>query len=111
MSCETLPDIDNGEVDITGTVFDSVATYSCDEDYRLDGDMQRTCLSSGTWSGSEPQCMGMYSNSVKWTKHSILQQLCFKNKSYVQHFTVGVNTREDNHILYICTSLLLSNLA
>lgn len=90
VSCEALPDIDNGEVDITGTVFDSVATYSCDEDYRLDGDMQRTCLSSGTWSGSEPQCLGMYSNSVEWTKLSVyvLRQLCLKNESYIFYSTL-----------------------
>ena len=54
--CGSLNDINNGKVDITGSVYNSTATYSCVEGYQLDGDMQRTCLSTGAWSGSEPEC-------------------------------------------------------
>ena len=37
---------------------DSVATYSCDAGYAPKGDITRTCLSGGTWSGSAPTCEG-----------------------------------------------------
>ena len=34
----------------------STASYSCDEDYSLEGSRQRTCRSDGLWSGMEPTC-------------------------------------------------------
>ena len=33
--------------------------YRCDSGFTLDGNSLRTCLSSGTWSGTEPSCKGM----------------------------------------------------
>ena len=60
VDCGDLTDPDNGEVTLTDTVFDSVATYSCDPGYVLDGDATQTCLGSGLWSGSEPTCTGIH---------------------------------------------------
>ena len=70
VTCGALEDINNGEVDITGIVFNFVATYTCSEGHQLDGDMQRTCLSTGAWSGSEPQC------SRKCMLHSGIPSVC-----------------------------------
>ncbi|CAI8024485.1 Sushi, von Willebrand factor type A, EGF and pentraxin domain-containing protein 1, partial [Geodia barretti] len=35
VTCETLPDIGNGGVSLSGTQFGSVATYSCVQGYRV----------------------------------------------------------------------------
>ena len=57
-NCETLEDIDNGSVSMTGVTPGSTATYNCNQDYQLKGPATRTCLSDGTWSGMEPTCIG-----------------------------------------------------
>ena len=57
-NCETLEDIDNGSVDMTGVTPGSTATYNCNQDYQLKGPATRTCLADGTWSGTEPTCIG-----------------------------------------------------
>ena len=51
-----LTDPDNGAVSLSGTTYNSVATYSCDSDYVLMGDNTRRCLDTGLWSGSTPTC-------------------------------------------------------
>ena len=38
------------------TIFNSTAVYSCEIGYNILGDMARTCLASGQWSGSAPEC-------------------------------------------------------
>ena len=35
-----------------------LADYECDSGFRLKGDLQRVCLSSGEWSGVPPTCAG-----------------------------------------------------
>ena len=50
----------NGEVDLNGTTPDSVATYSCDMGFRLNGTSTRTCQMSAQWSGSAPTCDRKY---------------------------------------------------
>ena len=55
--CDNLPDIENGEVKVESRDIGGVATYSCKEGYRLEGDTQRTCTADGEWSGSEPTCI------------------------------------------------------
>ena len=47
----------NGMVTTTDDNFvDSVATFTCDDGYMLDGDSQRVCQPDGTWSNMVPRC-------------------------------------------------------
>ena len=40
-----------------GTVFESQATYTCNDGFAISsGDDTRTCEANGEWSGSEPTC-------------------------------------------------------
>ena len=52
-----LGSLENGNVIVTDTIFDSVATYSCNSGYALNGDATRRCLGNGTWSGTIPSCV------------------------------------------------------
>ena len=54
--CGFLMDPDNGLVTLTGSSFGSIATYVCDTEFNLIGNMQRTCQENEDWSGSEPTC-------------------------------------------------------
>ena len=38
------------------TIFNSTVTYSCEIGHDIMGDIARTCLASGQWSGSAPEC-------------------------------------------------------
>ena len=54
--CPSLPDIDNGMVEVSGLSPGGVATYTCDPGFILVGDPTRICRDNGTWSGEEPTC-------------------------------------------------------
>ena len=56
VDCGALQDPKNGMVTVSDTVFNSMATYSCNTGYSLMGDAMRMCQSSGLWSGSETAC-------------------------------------------------------
>ena len=58
--CSELSSPTNGQVTWTGLTSGSTATYTCDSGYHLIGDQNRTCLSSGVWSGQEPTCESMH---------------------------------------------------
>ena len=58
VNCRNLSDPDNGQVTLTGIVYNSIARYSCDHGYILDGDPLLTCQADGNWSGS-PLCRRM----------------------------------------------------
>ena len=42
------------------TLYTSKVTYLCHTGYTLQGSNTRTCQSNGNWSGSVPQCIGMF---------------------------------------------------
>ena len=50
----------NGQRSLSSTTYTSVVTYTCDVGYTLQGANSRTCQSDGQWSGSVPQCNGMF---------------------------------------------------
>ena len=42
--------------------FDSTVNYTCDDGFKLIGDIRRNCLSSGNWSGDLPTCQSKLHN-------------------------------------------------
>ena len=58
IDCGSVPSPPNGDVTLSGTMFSSVANYSCKVGYTLSGDVSRTCQANGMWSNTEPSCTG-----------------------------------------------------
>ena len=56
--CPALSRPENGIVTLNGVTFGSLATYVCNTGFVLDGNVQRMCLATGEWSGSDPSCIG-----------------------------------------------------
>ena len=57
INCGSPPDIINGTVDINrGTGFSSVAVYSCDVGFNLNGGAIISCQANETWTGPIPTC-------------------------------------------------------
>lgn len=54
-NCESLGELENGEIHVTGVTDRSVALYDCDSPYTLDGLTVRQCM-NGVWTGDEPKC-------------------------------------------------------
>ena len=59
VDCGALDNPENGMVDVSETVLDSVANYSCNTGYTLTGDAMRTCQGDSNWSGTKPTCTGI----------------------------------------------------
>ncbi|HJL19970.1 MAG TPA: hypothetical protein RMH99_30175 [Sandaracinaceae bacterium LLY-WYZ-13_1] len=57
VDCGAPPMPTNGTATASETTFGATATHTCDAGYDLVGDMLRTCLADGTWSGSTPMCL------------------------------------------------------
>ena len=53
IDCGELEPPANGAVNVSGTTYNSTATYSCDEGYVLVGVSTSTCLGSGNWSNGD----------------------------------------------------------
>ena len=57
VECGTPPDLDNGIVQASSTVFGGVANYMCNTGYRLESnDSQRICMGNGKWSNEDIEC-------------------------------------------------------
>ena len=57
--CLSLPSLTNGVISYSDQTLglNTVATYTCDTGYILNGDTTRTCGSDGVWSGFSPNCL------------------------------------------------------
>ena len=54
--CPELTGFENGDIQLTDeNLYDSVATFSCNEGYLLNGGSSRQCEAGG-WSGVTPFC-------------------------------------------------------
>ena len=61
VDCGSLIAPTNGTVDLSGgTVYQSIAYYSCNVRHKLSGTATRICQADGTWSGNPPTCDGMH---------------------------------------------------
>ena len=70
VDCGDLDDPMNGRVSLDETVFESIATYTCDPGFVLVGNMERICQADGTWSGTEPTCEGQ-SSKMHYSEHDL----------------------------------------
>ncbi len=76
--CDPLTDPDNGDITFSsGVLVGSVATYVCDANFAVQGDVNRTCEVNGTttmWSAAASSCVRGMSDSgtthVNYTKIS-----------------------------------------
>ena len=59
INCGLPESLTFGGVNFSNSTIGSVATYRCQEGYRLVGIAQRTCLDNETWSGVVPLCVGI----------------------------------------------------
>ena len=57
----------NGQRTLSSTLYTDEVTYTCFQGYQLQGSDRRTCQSNRQWSGSVPQCNGMW---YVWYVHS-----------------------------------------
>ena len=73
-----LEDPAGGSVSTPTVHLGSIATYTCDVGYELNGDPTRTCQSSGEWSGVEPHCIRKLSLAFS-TCPSRVKSLCLHN--------------------------------
>ena len=56
IECDPLDKPDNGDVIIESTLFQAIATYTCNPGYELIGTAQRICGGEGVWTGVAPTC-------------------------------------------------------
>ena len=49
---------------LTGTVFGSTATYTCNDGFRLEGEETRKCEATALWSGEAPTCVRKFHNII-----------------------------------------------
>ena len=126
ISCGPAPDAPaNGQRRVSGRIFQSTVTYTCDSGYTLQGDNTRTCMANKRWSGSAPTCIrklltircSIYSRHT-WT--SIVHQgnvvaawrqwgnfINSKANSYETASGKTVYIQVDNGTLFICARCLV----
>lgn len=58
--CGHLPNLPNGQFFMEKTNAGEIVKYVCNDNYYLAGSKTRYCLSNGTWSDSQPECISMF---------------------------------------------------
>ena len=57
VECPQLENPTNGTVSQPNNVSGTIATYTCDLDFVLNGSESQTCIINGTWSAKPPTCI------------------------------------------------------
>ncbi len=57
IKCHSLLNISDGYVVVKGILVGDMAVYECLDQYKLEGDRERVCQSSGQWNGTQPSCL------------------------------------------------------
>ena len=93
----------NGYTAHRGTVVGNMVSYSCNRGYNLIGNLKRTCLNTGLWSGSVPECRSECDRHVQVCVYSTyvqvsVQYICTYVRVCVQYRCTGLGVN------YECTS-------
>lgn len=57
ISCGHPGILRHGSLMSRGFKFQNQVNYTCDQYFEIHGDVNRTCLADGTWSGAIPECI------------------------------------------------------
>ena len=60
VECGPPPNITNGQVTYSGITYQSVANYSCEAGYRLEGSEFKSCQDSLLWTPTDTACNSEY---------------------------------------------------
>ena len=85
-TCNSPSSPSNGRVYVNYHDVGGRATYSCNSGFRLVGSSTRTCLSDGSWSGSQPTCNCMFQYKLYFAQHYILNYFKPSNHRYTLSF-------------------------
>ena len=70
--CGNPPLLKHGKAKFNSDDYDSVATYSCDDGYRLKGSSMVRCDSDGNWSGNIPTCVAVNCGQPPFVDNAII---------------------------------------
>ena len=107
VECGTLDDPTNGMVTVSTTIYNSVATYSCNIGHNLTGNDMRMCLETGSWSSSEPTCtceFYCFREPLAYIQHKLCQKYNPHNSIQVLKSTKVQNPRRNT-----CSAVLEKN--
>ncbi|XP_075052293.1 zona pellucida sperm-binding protein 3 receptor-like [Mixophyes fleayi] len=88
VSCGTPDLVDNGEVQFFDTLFDSTATYSCNDGYILLGNVNRKCSADGQWNGKVPSCNQTCPDPPEINFSTVIADAIENNHYYPETFTI-----------------------
>ena len=102
VDCGNLANPTNGRVDLTGTTFGSLATYSCNAGFILaQGSKIRQCEANGQWSGTAPNC-------VRKLLYYCNLTLCYCVQCFLLELSVKFYSYNVSHIDLLSVPLSLS---
>jgi len=65
--CGTPQPLENGLILSDGYDYGAFIFYECFPGYQMmEGDAKRECLGTGRWSGSQPVCLGLQKDMIKY---------------------------------------------
>ena len=84
ISCGNLANILHGSEDFSdGTLFLSVAVFSCESGYVLQGAQLSVCGADGTWSSEVPTCKGTYTHYITLHLSCVYIYINLSNHIYI----------------------------